>query len=107
MKKCLLYITMIGAALAALSCSKEINAPDENFVPAGKDTVTEEVTFTLSVPESEDTKTTLGSKTGTSYPVLWSSGDVITLNGTAATSFTPESGNASAKATFKLSAVSR
>ena len=97
---------MIGAALAAFSCSKEINDPDETFAQTGKDAVAEEVTFTLSVPESEDTKTTLGSKTGTSYPVLWSSGDVITLNGTAATSFTPESGNASAKATFKLANLS-
>ncbi|MBQ6822969.1 MAG: hypothetical protein IJP39_11205, partial [Bacteroidales bacterium] len=106
MKNSLLYLTMIGAALAAFSCSKEINDPDETFAPAGKDAVAEEITFTLSVPESEDTKTTLGSKTGTSYPVLWSSGDVITLNGTAATSFTPESGNASAKATFKLANLS-
>ena len=93
---------MIGAALAALSCNKEIDTTGEVLEKTGKDAVTETVTVTLSVPESPETKTTLGAKDGSTYPVLWSANDVITLNGTAATSFTPASDNASATATFKL-----
>ena len=66
-----------------------------------------ELTIQLSVPaESADTKTTLGAKDGDSYPVLWNSGDVITLNGTAATEFTPASGNATATAKFKVNNLS-
>ena len=58
------------------------------------------VNVTLSVPASPNTKTTLGTKDGSSYPVLWSDGDVITLNGRAADEFTPGSGNTTATAKF-------
>ena len=91
---------MLGAALAALSCTKEVDTPEEVLDQIGKDTVTETITVTLSVPESPDTKTTLGAKNGSTYPVYWSANDVITLNGTAATEFTPASGNATATAKF-------
>ena len=107
MEKKVLYITIIGAALATLSCNKEIGNPEDTLVQGGNEVSGETVSFTLSVPESDTgTRTTLGDKDGSAYPVLWSADDVITLNGTAATSFTPESGNASAKATFKLANLS-
>ncbi|MBR6054160.1 MAG: hypothetical protein IKP46_02345 [Bacteroidales bacterium] len=103
MKKIYTYISVFTLAVLALGCSKEVDIQDElPSSQAGNDALGETITITLSVPENEDTKTTLGSKTGSAYPVLWSANDVITLNGTAATSFTPASGNASATATFKL-----
>ena len=102
MRKIYTYISVLTLAVLALGCSKEVDIQDELPSQAGNDALGETITITLSVPESEDTKTTLGAKTGSTYPVLWSANDVITLNGTAATSFTPASGNASATATFKL-----
>jgi hypothetical protein len=64
------------------------------------------MTVTLSVPERPDTRTSLGNKEGNSYPVLWSASDVITLNGTAATSFTCGDDNTTATATFRLANLS-
>lgn len=102
MKKIYIYISLFVFAALTLGCSKEVDIqdelPDKDEIVATGDGET--ITVTLSVPESEDTKTTLGAKDGNSYPVLWSAGDVITLNGTAATEFTPASGNSSATAKF-------
>ena len=92
------------AALAA-GCAKEIAGADDFLIPDQDLVGQDEVTFVLNVPASPDTKTTLGAKDGSSYPVLWSVGDVITLNGTAATEFTPASGNASATAKFKVTGL--
>ena len=105
MKKIYTYISVFTLAVLALGCSKEVDIQDELPSEAANDGLGETITVTLSVPvseESDDTKTTLGAKSGTSYPVLWSAGDVITLNGTAATEFTPASGNATATAKFKV-----
>ena len=59
----------------------------------------------MNVPDPA-TKTSLGAKDGSTYPVYWSDGDIISLNGTAATSFYLDSGNTSARATFKVSNLS-
>lgn len=107
MKKIYIYISLFVFAALTLGCSKEVDIqdelPDKDEIVATGDGET--ITVTLSVPESEDTKTTLGAKDGDTYPVLWSAGDVITLNGTAATEFTPASGNATATAKFKLATL--
>jgi len=105
MKKIYTYLTIIAMAALAAGCAKEIAGADDFLIPDQDLVGQDEVTFVLNVPASPDTKTTLGTKDGTSYPVLWSAGDVITLNGTAATEFTPESGNATATAKFKVTGL--
>ncbi|MBP5636946.1 MAG: hypothetical protein J6X25_05470, partial [Bacteroidales bacterium] len=102
MKKIFAYITVFALAALAAGCAKESDIQNQNpseALAAGDETT---ITVSLNVPESPDTKTTLGSKNGSSYPVYWSAGDVITLNGTAATTFTPASGNETATASFKV-----
>ena len=108
MKKIYTFLSIVALAALAVGCAKEIDtAKDElvsedALVQPGEETT---LTVVLNVPESPDTKTTLGAKTGSDYPVYWSSGDVITLNGTAASEFTPASGNASATAKFKVTGL--
>ena len=108
MKKFYTFLSIVALAALTVGCAKEIDtAKDElvsedALVQPGEETT---VTVVLNVPESPDTKTTLGAKDGSSYPVLWSAGDVITLNGTAASEFTPASGNASATAKFKVTGL--
>ena len=63
----LLYILPFAALL--LSCAKEMTHP------AGND-----FTLVAAMP-SASTKTVLGPKDGGAYPVLWSVGDRITVNG--------------------------
>ena len=103
MKKIYTIIPVSALILLAVGCTKDIDNPGPEQMP-GQEGGT--ITVTLSVPESPDTKTTLGSKDGSSYPVLWGDTDVITLNGTAATSFTRGTGNTTATATFKLANLS-
>ena len=103
MKKIYIYISVFALAVLALGCSKEVDVQDDELQSeAVNDGLEETITVMLSVPETPETKTTLGAKDGSSYPVLWSAGDVITLNGTAASEFTPASGNATATAKFKV-----
>ena len=101
MKKIYTLISVFSLILLAASCAKEIDNSAREEIP-GEETLT----VTLSVPESPVTKTALGSKEGSSYPVLWGESDVITLNGTAATTFTRGVGNTTATATFKLANLS-
>jgi len=65
------------------------------------------VTVTLSVPSSPDTRTTLGTKDGSSYPVYWSEGDgeYISLNGTVAYASTKDS-DTQYTASFKPASLS-
>ena len=103
MKKLYTVLSVIALTVLAVGCAKEVDDPDaarEEVVTIDQTTGESIITVTLSVPDCPDTKTTLGTKDGSSYPVLWSAGDVITLNGTAATEFTPASGNATATAKF-------
>ena len=108
MKKFYTFLSIVALAALTVGCAKEIDTAkdelvsEEGLAQPGEETT---VTVVLNVPESPDTKTTLGSKTGSTYPVYWSSGDVITLNGTAASEFTPASGNASATAKFKVTGL--
>lgn len=60
-------IILLFAAFAVFSCAKEPS-------PA------EKLTLTASMPEAL-TKTSLGPKSGSTYPVLWSAGDKIRVNG--------------------------
>ncbi len=103
MKKIYTYFAIIALTALAAGCAKEIAGADEVIVPDQDLLGQDEITLLLNVPASPETKTTLGTKDGSSYPVYWSDGDVITLNGTAATEFTPASGNAQATAKFKVS----
>ena len=106
MKKIYTVLSVIALIVLAAGCAKEMSDPDaasNELVKVDQTKGESIVTVNLSVPECPDVKTTLGAKDGNSYPVLWSAGDVITLNGTAATEFTPASGNATATAKFKVS----
>ena len=102
MKKIYTYFAIIALTALAAGCAKEIAGADEFIVPDQDLLGQDEITLVLNVPASPETKTTLGAKDGSSYPVYWGDGDVITLNGTAATEFTPASGNATATAKFKV-----
>lgn len=106
MKKIYSYFAIIALAALAAGCAKEFAGTDEVPAPGAEQISGDEITFVLSVPVSPDTKTSLGAKNGSTYPVYWSEGDVVTLNGTAADSFVPAIGNTTATATFKLSALS-
>ena len=105
MKKTTLYIALAGAMLLAFgSCSKEKDSFIEKPVvasTAGDGTLT----VTLSVPDSPDTKTALGTKDGSSYPVKWSNGDQdrVSLNGSAPTASNKDS-DTQISATFKPAA---
>ena len=106
MKKLYIVLSVVALTVLAAGCAKEMNDPDavrEKVLTVDKTTGEALVNVTLAVPESPDTRTTLGTKTGSSYPIYWGASDVITLNGTAATSFTRNSGNATAQAAFKVS----
>ena len=80
MKK--LYIAFIALAALAAGCAKETGIQEEQEQVLSS----EEITVVLSVPESTETRTALGAKDGSSYPVTWSAGDgaYLFLNGTAA-----------------------
>ena len=101
MKKIYSFISIIALTTLALSCGKEMDNPDQKPVFI-EDEGEGEFTVALSVPDSEDTKTSLGSKSGSTYPVYWSDGDgaYLSLNGTAASSSTKNS-TTQYTATFK------
>ncbi len=103
MKKKHTFIPIFALLLLAAGCAKETDYPVGGEV-SGKNVGI--MTVTLSVPERPDTRTSLGTKEGNSYPVLWNASDMITLNGTAATSFTCGDDNTTATATFRLANLS-
>ena len=102
MKKLYIYLSVFALTVLAAGCAKEKIDPNPKGYEADNSTGETIVSVTLSVPSDSETKTSLGNKSGSTYPVYWSNGDVITLNGTAATEFTPASGNATATAKFKV-----
>ena len=106
MKKIFTSLFVTSLVLLAAGCAKEANTEDVVLNDGSEMVQDGIVTVTLSVPNGPETKTTLGAKDGSSYPVYWSADDVITLNGTAATEFTPASGNTTATAKFKLATLS-
>ena len=95
MKKIYNYLTFIALAALCFGCAKEIEAPEADFVEEklAENVPGEELTFIFSVPDSEDTKTALGTKDGSSYPVKWSNGDQnrVSLNGLAPSSSNKDS----------------
>ncbi len=102
MNKFYTYLSIIALAALSAACEKENVKVENGSVPVGEEST---ISVTLNVPDPA-TKTSLGAKDGSSYPVYWNDGDVITLNGTAATSFVRSNGNASATATFKVNNLS-
>ena len=102
MKKFYIVLSVITLAVLTAGCAKEKIDPNPKGYETDNSTGETIVSVTLSVPSNTETKTSLGNKSGSTYPVYWSNGDVITLNGTAATEFTPASGNATATAKFKV-----
>ena len=94
MKKTYIYLIIAGASLLALnSCSKEQETDIEDKPVNVVTGAGESITFQFNVPVSADTKTALGTKDGSSYPVKWSNGDQnrVSLNGSAPTSSTKDS----------------
>ena len=102
MNKFYTYLSIIALAALSAACEKENVKVENGSVPVGEEST---ISVTLNVPDPA-TKTSLGAKDGSTYPVYWSDGDIISLNGTAATSFYLDSGNTSARATFKVSNLS-
>lgn len=96
MKKIYSYISLVALAAVSVGCAKELVSPHE---------LTNEISVNLSVPASAHTKTLLGAKDGSTYPVYWSESDVVTLNGTAATEFVPSADGTSAAAKFKVTGL--
>ena len=104
MKKIYTLFSIIAIGVIAVSCVKEINNPDQDALKkATEETLSgESITLTLAVPDSPDTKTSLGTKDGSSYPIYWSAGDgdFLSLNGTVASSSNKDS-DTQYSATFK------
>lgn len=69
-------LILLAGVVAMSACAKEKLV---NGSVAEPDSLTECV-LDFSMPDSQ-TKTALGTKTGTNYPVVWKAGDVVTLNG--------------------------
>ena len=106
MKKIYTYISLVALAAISAGCAKELVNPEDLLTDSNKtELVNGELTVQLSVPASANTKTVLGLKNGDTYPVYWSPEDVITLNGTAATEFTPSDDSKTATAKFKLTSL--
>ena len=74
--KTLLKLMAFAAALALVSCAKEL--------PSGKNentSVMKEYTLDVSMPQTPMLKTVMGGKNGSNYPVYWQTGDIISING--------------------------
>ena len=75
----------IVAALALVSCAKELpSGQKEHHGDLQK------VTLNVSMPQSPLTKTVMGDKNGSNYPVYWAEGDVVALNGYLSNAVTAE-----------------
>lgn len=93
MKKSYTILSFLAVAALVASCSKEAELPQREDT-LGLDS-SEDITLVFAVPNDSalDTKTALGTKDGSSYPVKWSSGDQerVSLNGSAPTASTKDS----------------
>lgn len=109
MKKIYTFISIIALGIVAVSCGKEMDNPDQKPLVVEEQTANSGEAFTvvLTAPDSEDTKTALGTKDGSSYPVKWSNGDQdrVSLNGSAPTASTKDS-DTQITATFKPASLS-
>ena len=96
--KNLTKIFMAVVALVAVSCATD-PITDDLRIPGGSAGLTE---LTLSL---EETKTQLGAETSGLYPLLWSAGDKISVNGVESTALAEEyDGEATAKFTVSTEA---
>ena len=104
MKRFFTYISIILLILFLAGCAKEITGQEDTIDHSKEaaETIGDEITVTFSVPDGEETKTALGTKDGSSYPVKWSTNDPgrITLNGSAPMASTKDS-DTQITATFK------
>jgi len=93
MKKSYTILSFLAVAALVASCSKEAELPQREDT-LGLDS-SEDITLVFAVPNDSalDTKTALGTKDGSSYPVKWSNGDPnrISLNGSTPTASTKDS----------------
>lgn len=99
MKKVYTIFSILALFALSFGCAKEIDLPQDELLsqyalsqPGDESTVT----VVFSVPEYAEpleTKTALGTKDGSSYPVRWSTGDQnrVSLNGSAPTESTKDS----------------
>ena len=88
----------VAVALFAFSCVQD--ATEELGVQLGNDTA-QTTTLTLSLEES---RTHLGEKAGEVYPLYWSEGDAIAVNGVVSAPLTAEQAG-SAATTFEFPAI--
>ncbi len=92
MKKNLFVLAAVFAAIFS-SCNKhELEDPSSN-----------QVEFSAAIVEDDDVKTTLGSKSGSTYPLTWSADDKICVNGIM--SDVLSSGSGTKSASFKVSGL--
>lgn len=92
-------ILLGGAAMMLAACAKEALVQDGAQEVAG--TEVHEAVLNITMPDS-DTKTTLGAKSGSNYPVYWTEGDVVSLGGVVSTAVTSaEAGTSHAKLVVK------
>ena len=89
-------IFIVLFALFAISCTTDATSDSAILVEEGKQT-----TLTLSLEES---RTQLGEKAGDLYPLYWSEGDKIAVNGIASAPLAAES-DGSATAVFNIDGV--
>ncbi|MBO7070225.1 MAG: hypothetical protein J6W09_02905, partial [Bacteroidales bacterium] len=106
MKKIYSIISILALAAIAVGCAKE-ESDIQNKELEQASVYGSAITVVLNVPKSPDTKTTLGTKNGSTYPVYWASGDgdLLSLNGSAPTSSTKNS-DTEYKASFKPASLS-
>jgi hypothetical protein len=86
-------IFIVLFALFAISCTTDATSDSAILVEEGDQT-----TLTLSLEES---RTQLGEKAGDLYPLYWSEGDKIAVNGIASTPLAAES-DGSSTAVFNI-----
>ena len=83
-----MFFVLVCGAFALASCEKESPAPEASS----------SVSIEVALPD--DLKTVLGEKEGTSYPIYWQTGDVLTLNGVKSSPITVETPGKIASFTF-------
>ena len=76
----------VAVALALVSCAKELPSGTNEYQGDLK-----QVTLSVSMPDAPLTKTSMGDKAGSNYPVYWQAGDVISLNGYVSSPVSAES----------------
>lgn len=92
MKRILILSAALSAAIFA-SCVKQ-----EMVDPSA-----ESIEFSAVIPDGDESKTSLGAKNGSTYPLTWSEGDQICVNGIMSEALS--SGSGTKNATFKVSGL--